>query len=130
MRRLAAHPHPLCRDEPPPGSFLCGRTQHLRVDGKASEEVEITYGVLQESVLGPIFFLININYMAEYTNHSSVRQFANDTIIYITENDCKKLQEYLQALKMWYADWLMEFHPDKWSVIRITRNKTHIVRCV
>ena len=65
-------------------SFLCGRTQHVVIDGEASEEVEITSMVPQDSVLGPIFFLIYINDMAEYTKHSSVRLFADDAIIYLT----------------------------------------------
>ena len=45
------------------------------------------------SVLGPIFFLIYINDMAEYTKHASVRLFADDIIIYLTltaVNDCEK----------------------------------------
>ena len=73
-----------------------------------------------------IFFLIYINNMSEYTKHSSVTLFADDTIIYPTltiENDCQKLQKDLQALPLerwetdwlmeWEADWLIEFHPDK-----------------
>ena len=50
--------------------------------------------------------------MTEYTKYSSVRLFADDTIVYLTltaENDCKKLQEDYQALERWEADWLMEF---------------------
>ena len=39
-------------------SFLCSITQHVLVDGKASEEVKITSGVPQGSVLGPIFLVI------------------------------------------------------------------------
>ena len=71
-------------------SFLCGRIQHVVVDGEASEEREITSRVPQDSVVGTIFFLIYINDMAEYTKHSSVRLFANYTIIHHTltaEND-------------------------------------------
>ena len=59
------------------------------------EEVKITSWVPKGRVLGPLFFLIYINHIAEYTKHSSVRLFADDTIIYLTltaENDCKKLQ--------------------------------------
>ena len=64
------------------------------VDGKASKEVEITSRIQQGSVLRPIFFLIYINGMAEYTTLCSVRLFADDTIIYLpltSENECKKL---------------------------------------
>ena len=71
-------------------SILCSRTQHVVVDNEASKEVEITPGVTQGSVLGPIFLPININNMTEYTNHSSVRLFTDNTIINLTliaEND-------------------------------------------
>ena len=39
------------------------------------------------------------------------------------ENDREKLQEDL-LFERWEADWLMECHPEKWSVIRISRKKT------
>ena len=64
------------------------------VDRKASEEVEITSGVPQGSVLGPIFFQIYMNDIVEYTKHSSVRLCGDDTFIYLTltaESHCKKL---------------------------------------
>ena len=72
----------------------------------------ILYCTAVDAVLGP---------------HSSVRLFADDTIIYITltvENDCEIFQEDVQALEKWEADWLMEFHSDKCSVIRVSRKKT------
>ena len=64
--------------------------------------VEMTSGVPQGSSLGCIFFLIYINDIAEYTKHSSVRLFADNTIIYLiltAENKCEKLQEDFQALE-------------------------------
>ncbi len=108
-------------------SFLCDRTQRVVVEGEASEEGDVTSGVPQGSVLGPIFFLVYINDMPEYTKNSTVRLFADDTIVYLTitgEQDCEKLQEDLEALERWEKDWLMEFHPDKCSVMRVTRKKT------
>ena len=56
-------------------SFLCGRTQHVVAGEETSEEMEITLGVPQGSVLGPNFFLVYINNMAKYTKHVTVRLF-------------------------------------------------------
>ena len=57
-------------------------------------------GVPEGSVLRPIFFLIYINNVAEYTKHSSVRLVADNTIsimymylILTAENDSEKLKK-------------------------------------
>ena len=110
-------------------SFLSGRSQKVVIDGEESKSVPVTSGVPQGSVLGPIFFLIFIDDMPEYTKHSQICLFANDTIVYLTvsaTNDCEKLQDDLKRLEKWEEDWQMEFHPAKCNVLRITRKKTRI----
>ena len=108
-------------------SFLSNRTQRVVVDGVHSEEGQVTSGVPQGSVVGPIFFLIYINDMPDYTKYSTLRLFADDTIIYLSINsneDCEKLQADLAALEKWGSDWQMEFHPSKCFVeLRVTRKK-------
>jgi hypothetical protein len=59
-----------------------------------------TSGVPQGTVLGPILFLIFINDLAEYIQHSTLRLFADDSIIYKqikNKEDAIKLQQDLDA---------------------------------
>ena len=77
----------------------------------------------------PILFLIYINDFHEYLTHSTLRLFADDSIIYKeirSSNDTYKLQSDLDAAAKWEQDWLMSFHPDKCSVLQITTKKQPI----
>jgi len=75
--------------------FLLGRTQRVRVEGQLSEEVRVTSGVPQGSVLGPLLFLAYINDIWRNTE-STVRLFADDCVSYrkiINNEDIEKLQK-------------------------------------
>ncbi len=106
-------------------SFLLGRTQTVVLDGEHSSVVQVTSGVPQGSVLGPLLFLLYINDLPNEIN-SQVRLFADDTAVYLTIDnilDCKKLQSDLDTLQLWERSWEMEFNPSKCQVIHICRTK-------
>jgi hypothetical protein len=62
--------------------FLRGQTQTVKLGGKLSEEVRVTSGVSQGSVLGPLLFLAYVNDIWRNTE-STIRLFADDCVIYI-----------------------------------------------
>lgn len=61
-------------------SFLNGRTQQVILNGKTSR-TDVTSGVLQGTVLGPLLFLIYINDQQERVSFTA-RLFADDCLLY------------------------------------------------
>ena len=64
-------------------AFLGSRSQWVVIDGEESESIPVTSGVPQSSVLGPILFLIYINYLPDEV-YSQVLLFDYDTAPYLT----------------------------------------------
>ena len=70
-----------------------------------------------------------INDFPEYLQDSTLRRFADDSIIYKeikTFNDAHNLQLDLDVASRWEKDWLMHFHPDKCNLISITQKRKPI----
>ena len=106
--------------------FLSERTQRVVCSGKHSDWKPVKSGVPQGSVIGPILFLIYINDLPEEVK-AKVRLFADDTLVHMTmtsENDAASLQQDLDRLASWEKKWQIQFHPQKCSVLRISRSKS------
>ena len=67
-------------------SFLIGKSQRVVLEGECSDEVPVSSGAPQGSVLGPIRFLLYINDLSDNVQ-SQVRLFADDTAVYLTINN-------------------------------------------
>ena len=99
--------------------FLSCRTQQVVVGNGQSSWSQVTSGVPQGSVLGPVLFLIYVNELPTVIQSSS-KMFADDTKVYRsikTPDDSRKLQEDLNALEKWSADWLLKFNSSKCRVM-------------
>ena len=62
-------------------SFLDNRSQQVVIDGHFSIDAKITSGVPQDSVLGPLLFLIYKNDLPNCVQNSVCRLFADDCIL-------------------------------------------------
>ena len=106
-------------------SFLTNSTQQVVLEGIASGTVDVTSGVPQGSVLGPILFLIFINDLPQSLS-SKVKLFADDAILYLevaSADDCQMLQSDLNKLTEWEEKWLMSFNLSKCEVLTVTCKK-------
>jgi hypothetical protein len=98
------------------------------VDGKLSEEVRVTSGVPQGSVLGPLLFLAYINDIWR-NMESTIRLFADDCVIYrkiIISEDMDKLQKDLDRLGEWATENEMRINPIKSKAVRFTNSKAKV----
>ena len=87
-------------------SYLSNRSQQVSVNGELSQSNQVTCGVPQGSILGPLLFLIYINDMHKAIKHSSVYHFADDTNLLYSHKNPKTLRNKVnQDLKLLY-EWL------------------------
>lgn len=100
--------------------FLCERTQIVKVGNGLSDSVDVTSGVIQGSVLGPLLFLIYVNDLPSVVQ-SSIRLFADDCVVYrIVDGDRDKaiLQDDLDQIVEWCGSNSMELNHSKSNLVR------------
>ena len=86
-------------------SYLSNRKQFVSVNGHSSSLCDISCGVPQGSVLGPLLFLIYINDLPNSSKFFSFFLFADDTNIYCESDDLalltRKVNKELKKVKLW-----------------------------
>ena len=107
-------------------NFMVNRSQCVVVDGQQSDLTGVLSGVPQGTVLAPLLFLCFINDLPNRIT-SKIKLYADDVLLYTTihsQDDCHRLQQDLNTLEQWAADWKMSFNLQKCEFLRIT-NKKH-----
>ena len=86
-------------------SYLSGRKQYVYFNGQSSDLKDISCGVPQGSVLGPLLFLIYINDLPNISKTLKFFLFADDTNIYYEADNLRELERIvnkeLKSLNQW-----------------------------
>ncbi len=113
-------------------SFLSGRKQRVVIENTYSSYLEVTSGVPQGSVLGPLLFLIYINDLPEICT-SSVKLFADDVKVYKSfslTHECNTLKNDLSCINSWSTAWQLALAQQKCEVLHLgkknPRTKYHL----
>ncbi|KAK3108052.1 hypothetical protein FSP39_000221 [Pinctada imbricata] len=104
--------------------FLTNRKQRVVLNGQNSCWTDVTSGIPQGTVLGPILFLIYINDLPEAVENA-VKLFADDTKLYGQVNNLSdeiKMQQDITKLTNWSDKWLLKFNADKCKHMHIGKN--------
>lgn len=108
--------------------LLHARKQRVVLNGQNSSWTEVTSGIPQGSVLGPILFTIYINDLPDALENI-VKLFADDTKVFAlvnNEEDENSLQGHIDKLMNWSATWLLKLNKSKCKHASGTRNRLQL----
>ena len=95
--------------------FLDNRTQRVILNGQYSSWAKVEVGVPQGSILGPLLFLIYINYLSDDLA-SNPKLFADDTALFSVVKNVDasniELNNDLKKIGEWAFQWKMSFNPN------------------
>ena len=103
-------------------AFLSSRSQAVRVNGSLSSYTDVSSGVPQGSVLGPVLFLVYINDLVDICKYSSLKLFADDSKLYFKctrDVDFQKLSDDAEAVFRWMEINQLKVALEKCSVLHL-----------
>ena len=106
-------------------AFLSNRIQRVRVGCTTSPPENVTSGIPQGSILGPILFTIFINDLPD-TIESTCKIFADDTKIYNTPSNSSTIQSDLEKLQTWSEKWQLGFNVTKCKALHVGKHNPAI----
>ena len=98
-------------------SYLDSRKQYVSGGDAKSDLAYVDVGVPQGSVLGPLLFIVHINDM-KFSTNMNVLNFADDTLLYITFNNTRNMENTLNIELDKINNWLYNNH------LKINASKT------
>lgn len=106
-------------------SYLTDRVQKVRLGQCTSTALNITSGVPQGSILGPLLFSMFINDIFSLCKFSNIHGYADDIQLYISnriglvEDLSYKLNEDIETIRVWAQQNKLTLNPDKSCVLPV-----------
>ena len=109
-------------------SYLTRRKQRVKIYNEFSSWLEITFGIPQGSILGPLLFNIFLNDIFLFIEHTEICNFADDNTIYSCNKDINLVINNLKAdiinLTNWFKENSLVANPKKFQVMFLGTNDT------
>ena len=87
-------------------SYLTNRMQYTIFKDEKSTATTLTSGIPQGSALGPCLFLLFVNNLVCAIKNSIINIYADDTLIYVNDENVitasRKLQEDINNVAQWF----------------------------
>ena len=113
-------------------SYFSERKQYIEVEGQKKSFLNITCGVPQGSILGPLLFLLYINDLCKASNIITPIMFADDTNLFYSNKNIKILFKEMNIELKNISEWLrankLSINIDKTNFILFhsNRDKDHL----
>ena len=88
-------------------NYLSKRLQTVCFNEKYSDLLEITVGVPQDSIVGPLLFTVFINGMPDVMTRSKILLFADDTVMFFSSKLANQIEQVLSRDIECLQDWLL-----------------------
>lgn len=105
-------------------SYLRNRSQAVVVGSSCSDFIEVSSGVPQGSILGPLLYATYLYDVGRCLKHARFLMYADDTKVFMTiqgVDDCVNLQTDLDRLNHYYAENRIDINVRKCSSVSFTR---------
>ena len=113
-------------------SYLNNRKQQVEIRGATSNSKNLSLGVPQGSILGPLLFLIYIDDVVDSIKNGNVTMYADDTTLYVSGTSFNEIQTMLQedvnSLSQWIKDNKLTLNVDK-TKLMIIGSKQRLRSC-
>jgi hypothetical protein len=102
-------------------NYLTNRMQCVKVNNNISESMNVTIGVPQGTILGPLLFILYINDMFNFIPDNSLVSYADDTAILCSGKNWEEVQikvtEWLEIINSWLCMNQLSMNADKTTFI-------------